>query len=311
MASFRLSQAYEFIWSENISCDQQCLTLEGDKGANRAERPQSYQKIFAHLPFHQNCSHAFTQQGRKTDPVDPDRKWKNLERQLKMQWSEVERMRKGWPLLMHTFSVSLCPSTFSNTAPCSTNFTSPGGYIETPQQARSWYNTNVDCTYTVTVYMGYGVEIQVNSSHGAFVIEPVAGNDLNYCGNPVLLFYSWKVKCVISVPAAINRIAKNNDCFHTGFVKNHSLSGSSWAKSQPLPQTDLIGWFSVAFELVGNVLVAPQRHSVKVCLSEINLQTAFLIVVSEYEKRNIHFVLTSEKLLPYALWSFFKVKVSC
>lgn len=98
--------------------------------------------------------------------------------------------------------------TFSNAAPCSTNFTSPGGYIETPQQARSWYNTNVDCTYTVTVYMGYGVEIQVNSSHSAFVIDPVTGNDLNYCGNPVLLFYSWKVKCVISVPAAMNRIAK-------------------------------------------------------------------------------------------------------
>ncbi|ROK28207.1 Seizure protein 6 [Anabarilius grahami] len=51
-------------------------------------------------------------------------------------------------------------TTMQTSAPCSTNFTSPGGYIETPQQARSWYNTNVDCTYTVTVYMGYGVEIQ-------------------------------------------------------------------------------------------------------------------------------------------------------
>ncbi len=133
-----------------------------------------------------------------------------------MKW---EWMRKGSPLLMHTFSVSLCPSTFFNAAPCSTNFTSPGGYIETPQQARGWYNTDVDCTYTVTVYMGYGVEIQVNSSHGAFVIDPVPGNDLNYCGNPVLLFYSWKVKCVMYCASSIKQ-KKNSDCFHTWFCRH-------------------------------------------------------------------------------------------
>nr|XP_055052520.1 seizure protein 6 homolog isoform X1 [Misgurnus anguillicaudatus] len=52
-------------------------------------------------------------------------------------------------------------TTMQTPAPCSTNFTAPGGYIETPQHARNWYNTNMDCTYTVTVYMGYGVEIQV------------------------------------------------------------------------------------------------------------------------------------------------------
>lgn len=135
--------------------------------------------------------------------------WKTIKdgRQCnEVRWREWKKARLCWKA--HTFSVSFCSSTFSNAAPCNTNFTSPGGYIETPQQARSWYNTNLDCTYTVTVYMGYGVEIQVNSSHCAFVIDPVSGNDLNYCGNPVLLFYSWKVKCVISVPPAINRIAK-------------------------------------------------------------------------------------------------------
>uniref|UniRef100_A0A8C2Q711 Seizure related 6 homolog b n=1 Tax=Cyprinus carpio TaxID=7962 RepID=A0A8C2Q711_CYPCA len=52
-------------------------------------------------------------------------------------------------------------TTMQAPAPCNTNFTSPGGYIETLQQARSWYNMDVDCTYTVTVYLGYGVEIQV------------------------------------------------------------------------------------------------------------------------------------------------------
>ncbi len=171
-----------------------------------------------------------------------------------MQWSEIERMRKGSPLLMHTFSVSLCPSTFSNAAPCSTNFTSPGGYIETPQQARSWYNTDVDCTYTVTVYMGYGVEIQVNSSHGLLVIDPVPGNDLNYCGNPVLLFYSWKVKCVMHCASSIKQ--KNSDCFHTGFADMPPVCQWSGKQIAP-PQSHTIGWANVAVKLVGNVLLVP------------------------------------------------------
>ncbi|XP_017550344.1 seizure protein 6 isoform X1 [Pygocentrus nattereri] len=51
-------------------------------------------------------------------------------------------------------------TTMQTPVPCSTNFTATGGYIETPPPS-SWYYSNVDCTYTVTVYMGYGVEIQV------------------------------------------------------------------------------------------------------------------------------------------------------
>ncbi|KAF5901994.1 seizure protein 6 isoform X1, partial [Clarias magur] len=51
-------------------------------------------------------------------------------------------------------------TTIQSTAPCSINFTAPGGYIETPPRGSCDYS-NFDCTYTVTVYMGYGVEIQV------------------------------------------------------------------------------------------------------------------------------------------------------
>ncbi|KAM9468898.1 seizure protein 6 homolog isoform 2-T2 [Clarias gariepinus] len=51
-------------------------------------------------------------------------------------------------------------TTIQTTAPCSINFTAPGGYIETPPRGSCDYS-NFDCTYTVTVYMGYGVEIQV------------------------------------------------------------------------------------------------------------------------------------------------------
>ncbi|KAL2096169.1 hypothetical protein ACEWY4_008317 [Coilia grayii] len=59
-------------------------------------------------------------------------------------------------------------TTMQTPAPCLTNFTAPEGYIETPkqeqpqpQQSGSWYYWAADCTYTVTVYLGYGVEIQV------------------------------------------------------------------------------------------------------------------------------------------------------
>ncbi|XP_038817053.1 seizure protein 6 homolog isoform X1 [Salvelinus namaycush] len=52
-------------------------------------------------------------------------------------------------------------TTMHHPAPCIFNLTSPEGYIETPQPSSSHYYSSVDCTYTVTVYMGYGVEIQV------------------------------------------------------------------------------------------------------------------------------------------------------
>uniref|UniRef100_A0AAY4DTJ3 Seizure related 6 homolog b n=1 Tax=Denticeps clupeoides TaxID=299321 RepID=A0AAY4DTJ3_9TELE len=50
-------------------------------------------------------------------------------------------------------------SCFSFTAPCHANLTAPEGLIESPPQAGSW--STVDCSYSVTAYMGYGVEIQV------------------------------------------------------------------------------------------------------------------------------------------------------
>ncbi|MGH0173996.1 UNVERIFIED_CONTAM: hypothetical protein FKN15_066642 [Acipenser sinensis] len=49
----------------------------------------------------------------------------------------------------------------NNTIPCSSNFTGPEGYIESPRYSSLLYYTNLDCSYAVTVFMGYGVEIQV------------------------------------------------------------------------------------------------------------------------------------------------------
>uniref|UniRef100_A0AAY4DTH4 Uncharacterized protein n=2 Tax=Denticeps clupeoides TaxID=299321 RepID=A0AAY4DTH4_9TELE len=49
--------------------------------------------------------------------------------------------------------------TMNTPAPCHANLTAPEGLIESPPQAGSW--STVDCSYSVTAYMGYGVEIQV------------------------------------------------------------------------------------------------------------------------------------------------------
>ncbi|KAL6472282.1 hypothetical protein MHYP_G00184700 [Metynnis hypsauchen] len=50
-------------------------------------------------------------------------------------------------------------STMRNEGQCSMNFTDAEGYIEMPPRADD--SSTVDCAYLVTVYLGYGVEIQV------------------------------------------------------------------------------------------------------------------------------------------------------
>lgn len=44
------------------------------------------------------------------------------------------------------------------------NFTDPEGHIEIPQlhSSASLPDPEVDCTYVVTVYLGYGIEVQVS-----------------------------------------------------------------------------------------------------------------------------------------------------
>ncbi|KAJ7990680.1 hypothetical protein DPEC_G00302910 [Dallia pectoralis] len=43
--------------------------------------------------------------------------------------------------------------------PCSSNLTAPDGFIAQPSSSR--YYPSINCSYTITVYMGYGLEIQV------------------------------------------------------------------------------------------------------------------------------------------------------
>lgn len=47
----------------------------------------------------------------------------------------------------------------SSTEPCSLNFTDPEANIEILQQPDS----GMECNYFVTVYLGYGIEVQVSA----------------------------------------------------------------------------------------------------------------------------------------------------
>ena len=41
------------------------------------------------------------------------------------------------------------------------NFSYPEGYVEIPHHPGARVESGVDCTYVVTVYLGYGIEVQV------------------------------------------------------------------------------------------------------------------------------------------------------
>ncbi|XP_069100213.1 seizure 6-like protein 2 [Pleurodeles waltl] len=46
---------------------------------------------------------------------------------------------------------------------CNNNITDPEGYIESPDYSGTAYYGGLDCTYSITVYLGYGIEVQVQS----------------------------------------------------------------------------------------------------------------------------------------------------
>ncbi|XP_008306881.1 seizure protein 6 isoform X1 [Cynoglossus semilaevis] len=76
-------------------------------------------------------------------------------------------------------------TTMQSPVPCQFNLTGPEGYIEAPPQSSAAFFSTVDCSYTITAYMGYGVEVQVmnvNLSAG----DKVVLEDMGYGENTML-----------------------------------------------------------------------------------------------------------------------------
>lgn len=45
---------------------------------------------------------------------------------------------------------------------CNNNITDVEGYVESPDYAGATFYGGLDCTYTISVYIGYGIEVQVS-----------------------------------------------------------------------------------------------------------------------------------------------------
>uniref|UniRef100_A0A287D6L9 Seizure related 6 homolog like n=1 Tax=Ictidomys tridecemlineatus TaxID=43179 RepID=A0A287D6L9_ICTTR len=74
---------------------------------------------------------------------------------------------------------------------CSVSFSDPEGYIDSSDYPPLPFNSFLECTYNVTVYTGYGVELQVKSvnlSEGELLsIRGVDGSTLTVLANQTLL----------------------------------------------------------------------------------------------------------------------------
>ncbi|XP_051814110.1 seizure protein 6 [Acanthochromis polyacanthus] len=81
-----------------------------------------------------------------------------------------------------TITTTTIITTMQSPVPCQLNLTRPEGYIEAPPQSSSAFHSTMDCSYIITVYMGYGVEVQVmnvNLSEGDKVVFEDVGHREN------------------------------------------------------------------------------------------------------------------------------------
>nr|XP_033952694.1 LOW QUALITY PROTEIN: seizure protein 6 homolog [Pseudochaenichthys georgianus] len=81
-----------------------------------------------------------------------------------------------------TITTTTIVTTMQSPVPCQMNLTGPDGYIKAPPQSSSAFQSTMDCSYVITVYMGYGVEVQVmnvNLSEGDKVVFEDVGQGEN------------------------------------------------------------------------------------------------------------------------------------
>ncbi|XP_028321319.1 seizure protein 6 homolog isoform X2 [Gouania willdenowi] len=87
-------------------------------------------------------------------------------------------------------STTIIPVTQSSVL-CQMNLTMPEGYIEVPPKSSSSFQSTTDCSFIITVYMGFGVEVQVmktNLSEGEKVVfeDVVPGDNVMLANDSIL-----------------------------------------------------------------------------------------------------------------------------
>ncbi|XP_029556803.1 seizure protein 6 homolog isoform X1 [Salmo trutta] len=91
-------------------------------------------------------------------------------------------------------------TTMQTPGPCTVNFTDPEGHIKIPQQHSAALSSDpgVDCTYVVTVYLGYGIEVQVLNvsllEGEVMTVEDMGGRESSILANETVLMRGLVVR---------------------------------------------------------------------------------------------------------------------
>lgn len=91
----------------------------------------------------------------------------------------------------------------SPTEPCSMNFTESEGNIEIQQHV----DRGVECTYLITVYLGYGIEVQVSAGH--FIVR-LSKTSLVFYSRFQKLHQSLWLKCLTLLQVALQVQKRKN-----------------------------------------------------------------------------------------------------
>ncbi|XP_067419950.1 seizure 6-like protein 2 isoform X2 [Emydura macquarii macquarii] len=96
----------------------------------------------------------------------------------------------GWLGRMGGFWVCLTQFPLP-TVLCNNNISEAEGYVESPDYAGAAFYGGLDCTYSIRVYMGYGVEVQVQtlnlSKDDSLTVEGLGGEKLVVLANESLM----------------------------------------------------------------------------------------------------------------------------
>ncbi|KAJ6653365.1 hypothetical protein lerEdw1_009266 [Lerista edwardsae] len=105
---------------------------------------------------------------------------------------------------------------------CNNNITDMEGYIESPDYAGTTFYGGLDCTYTISVYMGFGIEVQVQSlnlsKEDSLTVEGLGGEKPVVLANESLMVEGQVIR------SPTNQVLIHFQSYHTttpGIFKFH------------------------------------------------------------------------------------------
>ncbi|XP_061417090.1 seizure protein 6 homolog isoform X1 [Lethenteron reissneri] len=130
-------------------------------------------------------------------------------------------------------------TTVQTPVPCNMNYTGPDGYIDSPDSPGFPYFSSLDCTYTVTVYTGYGVELQVKT------LNLVEGEVLSIYsildGRPLVLANQTLLVEGQVIRSPTNQVSVHFQSFQIGVPGSFRFHYQEYVLSCPVPGKPAFG----------------------------------------------------------------------